>query len=189
MSTIVAVEKNGHTVVAWDTLTTIGSTANVNAIPRPKVRQVGDMVLGSAGLSVYKNILDDYLKSCEIPVIRDETGVLNFFLEFWRGLHSRYHFVDDHYDEDGKTPFADVESEFVVVNRTGIYLVAQILSVTRYEKFCAIGSGAPHAEGALSVMYDTETTIHDMARRAVEVAVRFDTKSGGDILVLEVPNE
>ena len=170
-------------------MTTIGDTRTVNAVPRPKVRQAGGILLGAVGLSVHQNILNDYLASTEIPVIRDERDILKFFLDFWRALHSRYHFVDDQHEEDSKTPFADLEGEFVIVSRSGLYVVGQILSVTRYERFCAIGSGAPHAEGAMSVLYDTDAPIHDMARTAVETAILFDTASGGDVHVLDAPKE
>lgn len=186
MSTIVAVEKDGKVAVASDGGTGAGDTRCVNARRPSKVRRVGKAILGVAGYSVYQNILDDYLNAREPPALTDEKSIFTFFLQLWRELHSRYHFVNDQWDEGSVCPFSDLGAEFLVVDACGIFRVKEILSVTQFERFCAIGSGAPHAEGALSVLYDTENTVHAMALTAVQVAIAFDRSSGGDVDVFEL---
>ena len=69
-----------------------------------------------------------------------------FFITFWRQLHKRYQFVNDQVaDEDDPSPFADLDSSFLVANRTGIYYVSSNISVMAFKKYYAIGSGASYA--------------------------------------------
>ena len=108
-------------------------------------------------------------------------------MDSWKALHEDYHMVNDQSDSDSPSPFADFDADFLVANASGIYLVGGILSVAEYEKYCAIGSGAGHAEGALTVLYDIEKDAAVMARRAVESALIYDANSGGEIEVRAVP--
>ena len=186
MSTIVAVEKNGRTVLACDTLTSCGSMACVNSTGLPKVTRAGTSLIGSTGFSVYKNVLDHYLNGRRVPAFKDERTVLDFFVRFWRALHEDYHFVNDQARTDDPSPFADLDAEFLVVNRYGIFQVQDILGVTRYEHYCAIGSGASHAEGALEVLMSQESAPAEIATEAIRVAMKFDRATGGDIIVHEV---
>lgn len=185
MSTIVAVQKNDEVAMAWDSMTTVGSTRNVNLFPVRKVLQVGDSLVGVAGLSVYYTILEHYFREEEAPRLDDETLVLDFFLRFLRDLRDRYSFVNDQSDSDDPSPFADLCAEFVVGNRNGIFRVKEILSIGRFSRFCAIGSGSPHAEGALQVLYSRDMPAEEIAREAVLVAVEFDRASGGEVMVLK----
>lgn len=189
MSVIVTVEKDDRIAVAWDTMTSVGSTRCVNAAGPPKVQRTGPCYIGMAGLTVYRNILCDYLQSAEPPSLRDEREVFAFFLQFWRDLRGRYHFVEDQSDADSASPFADLDAEFLVASPHGVFLVKEILSVSRFEKFCAIGSGSPHAEGALHVLYDVADTAREIAQRAVEAALAFDAASGGPVEVVELRRE
>ena len=188
MSTTVAVQKDGRIVIAWDTMSSCGSTRCVNAIGPSKVLRFGASLIGVAGFMVYRNLLDHYLASKKkSPVLKDERSILDFFVEFWRELHSQYHLVDDQSDSEAPSPFADLGAEFLIVNRYGIFRVKEILSVSRFERFCAIGSGAPHAEGALQVLYEDGRSAKDVAEAAVRVALEFDAASGGAVEVRDMP--
>jgi ATP-dependent protease HslVU (ClpYQ) peptidase subunit len=187
MTTILAVEKDGECAVCWDTMTTAHGCRSVNAVPVPKVTRIGDSVIGVAGYSVYCNILQHYVDTIETPSLDDEKSVFSFFLGFWSALHKEYSFVDDQADEDDPSPFADLQAEFLVVNRRGVFRVKEILSTTRFERFCAIGSGAPHAEGALHVRYPQDGSALEVARSAMSAAVAFDVSTGDQVesIVLE----
>ena len=88
-------------------------------------------------------------------------------------------------EKEDQTPFADLGSEFLVANPYGLFVVKEILSITRFERYCAIGSGAPHAEGALEAMYDAGRGASELATRAVEIASEFDRGSGGKVETVE----
>ena len=186
MSTIVAVEKDRRIVIASDTLTTSGPMACVNSLGLPKITRVGTSFVGSTGLSVYKNVLDHYLAGKRAPTLKDERAILDFFIRFWKALHEHYHFVNDQSREDDTSPFAELDTEFLVVNRYGIFQVEDILGVTRYERYCAIGSGASRAEGALEVLMRQDMSAGDVAAEAIRVAMKFDRASGGDVIVHDV---
>ena len=186
MSTIVAVQKNGRTAIAWDSMTGHGSRRCVNKVSPPKVHEVGASYVGVAGLVAYGNVLEHFLHEKEPPVLDSERAVFDFFVTFWKALHEDYHMVNDQPDSDNPSPFADFDADFLIADASGIYLVGGILSVSRYEKYCSIGSGSDHAEGALTVLYDIEEDAAVIARRAVESALIYDANSGGEIGVYTI---
>ena len=185
MSTIVAVEKAGRIAISWDNMSSTGSARSVNQTGPPKVLHAGPSVIGVAGYTVYRNALGHYLASKKPPPLRDEKSIFQFFVQFWRDLRGKYHFVNDQRDDKDTSPFADLGAEFLVVNPYGIVRIEGILNASRFEKFCAIGSGAPHAEGALQVLYDQDGGAQDIAEAAVRVALQFDAASGPPVEVLE----
>lgn len=190
MSTIVAVEKNGQVAVAWDSMTSFGSCRDVNRVGPPKVLRAGSSLVGVAGYTIYCNLLDHYLASSKKkPTLRDERTIFEFFLRFWRDLHRRYHMVDDQFDTDERAPFADLGAEFVVANRHGLFHIKEIMSVSRMARFGALGSGSPHAEGALTVLYDQQKSAREIAAAAVEIALTFDARSGGPVECLELADK
>ena len=186
MSIIVAVEKGGRVAVSWDSMSSFGSTRCVNQIGPPKVLRAKSSLIGVTGFTVYRNLLDHYLASKKVPILRDERSVFEFFVEFWRDLHGRYHMIDDQHESEEASPFADLGAEFVVANRYGIFRVKEILNVSRVGKFCALGSGASHAEGALQVLYEQQEDAREIAKAAVSVALEFDAASGGPVEVLDI---
>jgi len=181
MSIVVAVKKNGRTVMAADSLNVFGQeripTDNAKAT---KVRRIGTALMAVTGWSVYANILDDMLAELKTPGLGDEKEIFSFFLDLWRELHERYPFVNDqpHHKD---SPFGDLDASFLVANPTGIYKVSQDSSVCRFDKYYAIGSGGVYALGALYQIYDQNADAAALARRAVETAIEFDIYCGGEI--------
>ena len=187
MSIIVAVKKSNSVAVAWDTLTTIGSRACAG-LPQRKVVEWEGIAIGAAGLSVYYNVMEHYLSRLPKPdrAILTESDVLEFFIGFWRSLREDYHFVDNQADSDDPCPFADLGTEFLLATPSAIYGVREILSVSEHERFVAVGSGASHAEGACSVLYDQLESAREIAEATVAVALRFDRSSGEPIQSIEL---
>ncbi len=119
MSIAVAVSKHGKTVVAADTQENFGDRKVLRTNHRSaKIMKVGASYLAQTGWGIYENILTDYLSKAEAPRLRNETEVFTFFVRFWRQLHKKYSFVNDQADDDDKTPFADLDASFLVVNRS-----------------------------------------------------------------------
>jgi ATP-dependent protease HslVU (ClpYQ) peptidase subunit len=83
--------------------------------------------------------------------------------------------------EDDKSPFADLDASFLIVNSGGIFHVTGQMSVTRFKRFDAIGSGGPYALGALHALYGETLGAEEIARRACAAAVHFDISCGGEI--------
>jgi len=189
MSIIVVVKKAGRTVLAADTMHFYGSRREHtdNLANRPKVRKVGTSYVGGVGWSVYDNIMTHYFKAMKRPpVLLNEMTIFDCFLKLWRTLKDRYQLVSDKPQGDEESPFANLDSEFVVVNRNGIFQVDADLTVTRFEKYLAIGSGDKYAYGSLHTLYDTKRGAKEIAVQAVQTAIHFDSTCGGEIECYEV---
>ena len=181
MTILVAVEKGPDLVLAADTKTSFDMhTVPIENLRAEKILQVGDAVLGCAGWALYGNLLEDYLKDKRKVSLGSRQHVFRFFLKFWEDLREHYSFVEDR-AADEETPFADLDSEFLVVHPQGIFHVASHLTVAQLHRFFAIGAGADYALGALQVLYDQDLDAETLARRAVETAIAFCSDCGGPV--------
>jgi ATP-dependent protease HslVU (ClpYQ) peptidase subunit len=189
MSIVVAVTKNGRTVVASDSMGFYGyqrvPTDNSKAV---KVRRAGAALVAMTGWSIYENILEDLLSHDPEPSLGNCRDIFTFFTSMWKELHQRYPFVNDQVDSKD-SPFGDLGATFMVVSRQGIFKVASDTNVARFEKYCAIGSGGDYALGALYAAYDRDDEPLSLARLAVETAINYDTHCGGEVEVYDVPSE
>lgn len=187
MSIIVAVQKNSSIVMAADTLTCFSDDEAVPAdnSRSTKIMRIGDSLFGGAGWGIYDDIFNDYLSDREAPAFENERSVFGFFLELWKSLHERYPFVNDQASSKD-SPFGDLDSSFLVANKTGIYRVAQDMSVTRFQQYQAIGSGAPYAMGAMHAVYQSHPTATEIAKQGVHAAMAFNVFCAGEVDVLEV---
>lgn len=186
MSIVVAVTKNDRTVMASDSMGFYGSqrvpTDNSKAI---KVRRVGASLLAMTGWSVYDNIIEDTVARGGAPPLGNTNEIFAFFMTLWRELHERYAFVNDQ-AANKDSPFGDLDASFLIANGGGIFKVASDTNVSHFSKYYAIGSGSDYALGALYALYDTELDAAELASRAVEAAINFDTYCGGEIEVYDV---
>jgi len=181
MSIAVAVRKGGETAIAADTQTNFGEFKvppdNYRSV---KFRRVGESYLAVTGWELYDDILSDYFEQVQ-PKLDTREDVFRFFMKFWRDLHKRYPFVNDQAHPDERSPFGELDSTFLVVNGNGIYYVSGNMSVTRFERYTAIGSGADYALGALQALYESDLDAAGLARRACEAAMTFNIYCGGEV--------
>ncbi len=187
MSIALAIEKNGELIVAADTLTSFGHTKVPPALhAAQKVRRIGGAYLASTGWGLYENILDDVLARRGRVSLGTSAQIFSFFLRLWTDLHKKYSFVNDQIDEKESGPFGNLDSTFLVANRSGIYYVGPDMSVTQVQRYFAIGSGAQFALGALHALHDSRLGAEAVARRAVAAAIAFDTYCGGEAQLFRV---
>ena len=184
MSIAVAVRKKSRIALATDSQTNLGServpAANLSG---PKYMQIGDAYLAATGWTLYSNILADVLaRRRGMPRLDSEANIFKFFTRLWEDLHERYNFVKDQAD-DADSPFGSLDSTFLVACPRGIFGVASDLSVLRYERYFAIGSGAPVALGAVHALYDSELDAEAIARGAAGAAIDHDVYCGHPIHV------
>jgi ATP-dependent HslUV protease, peptidase subunit HslV len=182
MSIAVAVKKGGRTVVAADTQENFGDRKVVRTNLRAeKILRVGSSYVAATGWGLYDNILRDYLARARTPRFRSSAEIFKFFVRLWKDMKARYTLVNDQAHTDDPTPFADLDSSFLVVNGSGIYQVSGNMSVTRFEEYYAIGSGASYALGALHVLYGGRLGAEEIAREACQAATAFDVFCGGEL--------
>lgn len=187
MSVVVAVQKGSSIAIACDSVIHSGSRREGDDnVVSPKVRRFGESYVASTGWSVYDNIIVDYLARRPTPAFRDEIGIYRFFLSLWKTLRRDYGLVNEQCHED-KSPFGDLDSSFMIVNRHGIFGIDVDMSVLRYRKYHAIGSGSEYAMGAIHALIERERSAETIARSAADAAVHFEKNCGGPVQVFTVP--
>lgn len=181
MSVALAVQKGRTITIAADTQENFGDRKVLRADhANSKILKVGTSFLGQTGWGLYENILGDYLARAGTPRLRNEHEIFSFFNRFWKRMRREYSFVNDQSADNDKSPFADLDSAFLVVNTNGIFHVTGQMSVSRFKRFDAIGSGASYALGALHAIFDGSLRSEDIARRACAAAADLDISCGGE---------
>jgi ATP-dependent HslUV protease subunit HslV len=181
MSIAVAVRTGNDIVLATDSKRTFGGNAVSESNLRDvKLRRVGDAYLATTGWGVYANILDDYLRITKNPRLSDSRQIFTFFRGFWKALHQRYAFVNDQCTESD-SPFGDLDASFLIVSKSGIFYVACDMSVTEFQQYYAVGSGATYALGAMHALYTPSGRAEAIARKAVAAASSLDIYCGGEV--------
>lgn len=181
MSIAVAVRTGNDIVLATDSKRTFGGNAvPENNLRDVKLRRVGDAYLATTGWGVYANILDDYLRTARNTKLTDSRGIFTFFRGFWKALHQRYAFVNDQCTESD-SPFGDLDASFLVAAKSGIFYVACDMSVTEFQNYYAVGSGATYALGAMHALWTPNAKAEPIARRAVAAASALDIYCGGEV--------
>ncbi len=183
MTIALAVIKNGRTVLAADSLVNFGGERfRAENCRFNKIYPLGESVMVWAGWSLYAELLDAHLAVSPPPPLFTEEEVFAFFVKFWRAIREQY----DYRGRETDSSFANLDSVFLLVNRAGIFRVASDMDVTRFQQYCAIGSGARYALGAMNVLYEQLDDPSEIARRAVQVGIDFDVYCGGPIDLVEV---
>jgi ATP-dependent HslUV protease subunit HslV len=187
MSIAVAVQKDHQLVIASDTQDNFGSNkVSFDNYRSKKIIKVGNSYIATTGWGVYEDILHDYLATKPDVVLESKPLIFAFFMEFWQGLHKKYSFVKDQTDEDHDSPFGGLDATFLIINPQGIFYVSSNMSVTKFEKYFAIGSGADFSLGTMYALYDLDYTAEEIARKAVEAAMMLNVYCGGEIDLFSV---
>jgi ATP-dependent protease HslVU (ClpYQ) peptidase subunit len=187
MSIAVAVRKGNTIAVAADSQENFGDRKVVGVNHRAsKILELGGSALAMTGWGVYDNVFSDYLRARRPPRFASEREIFVFFVKLWRDLRRRYSFVDDQVQDEDRSPFADLDSSFLIGSRHGIFHVSGDMSVMAFQQYYAIGSGASYALGVLHALYATERDAVALARRACEAAIAFDVYCGGEIDVRRI---
>ena len=187
MSIVVAVRKNDELVMAADSQISFGSARipPENLITQ-KIRVLGDSLFASTGWGLYDDIFDDHMSQKEHVSFTSSKDIFKFFMGLWKDLHERYSFVNDQCGEEKDSPFGDLDSSFLIANKSGLFQVGSDMSITKFSQYYAIGSGGDYSLGAIQALYDEELDAVTIAKRAVEAAIAFDTKCGGEVLMRRV---
>lgn len=188
MSIIVAVVKDDKTAIASDSAQFYGTRREGadNLASRPKIRRFHSCLLGNVGAAIYDILLDDYVaRGTGLGGLTNELTILKFFVGFWKFMRDEYHLVNDLESGDDESQFARLDAQFIVVDGRSLFTVDSDLNVMRFQRYCAIGTGAPFAYGLLYGIYNGTLSAKKIACRAAEAAVHFDESCGGEVQVFE----
>lgn len=97
-------------------------------------------------------------------------------------------FVKDQTEEDENSPFGGLDATFLIANPNGIFYVSSNMSVTKFETYFAIGSGADFSLGVMYALYNLDHSADEIAKKAIEAAMTFNIYCGGDIDLFHVKN-
>ncbi len=187
MSIAVAVQKQGQIVIAADTQDNFGSsTVSLENYRSKKILQVGDSYIAATGWGVYEDILTDYFMHVPDVTLDKKTTIFTFFMKFWKDLHEHYSFVKDQSEEEPESPFGGLDATFLIANPHGIFYVSSNMSVTKFERYFAIGSGSDFSLGVMYALYEHELTPEAIAQKAVEAAKTFNIYCGGATDVFQI---
>ena len=92
----------------------------------------------------------------------------------------RYAFVNDQCTESD-SPCGDLDASFLVAAKSGIFYVACDMSVTEFQNYYAVGSGATYALGAMHALWTPAAKAEPIARKAVAAASALDIYCGGEV--------
>lgn len=187
MSIAVAVQKHGQIVVAADTQDNFGSsTVSLENYRSRKILQVGGSYIATTGWGIYEDILTDYLAHTPEAALDKKAHIFAFFMKFWKDLHEHYSFVKDQSEDEHESPFGGLDATFLITNPHGIFYVSSNMSVTQFEQYFAIGSGADFSLGVMYALYELEMSAEAIARKAVDAAKTFNIYCGGETDVFQI---
>ncbi len=185
MSIIVAVEKDGKKCIAGNSLSLIGSRI-IHESGSFGVNRYWDSLIGVTGWQVYHNILASFTDAHDPMPMDNQLNVFKMMCKLWRFAKEELQFVNDQGDDSNQGPFADLDCSMIIANPHGIFQVFSELEVDAVRRYVAIGSGQEYAYGALSVLYDTDASAAEIAKRSAEVATHWDQSCPGEARVLTV---
>jgi len=191
MSILVAVVKDGETAIAADCLCSFGDTQinDMDNHSMAKIIKSGESYIGYTGWGKYENILKHYLTktlNSSLPSLNSEIEVFEFFSKLWKVMEESYGLVNEQCNRQDDSPFGEMDSSFIVANKTGIYLVSSHIAVSKFSKFCATGSGSEYCYGAFDVLYDLNISASEIAQKSVQIAINYDAHCGGKIELFNV---
>lgn len=176
MSTIVAVSKDGESVIGADTLTKYGEQKESSSYIRDysKVIEVGESLIAFVGHASFGLVLKSYLSKLEAPpALSSKMEIFEMARAFHPVLKKEYHLVAN--DED---TFEGAEVDCLVLSDSGIYGIYSMQNVHQFSKFYAFGSGSQYALGAMAALYsESDFNARQIASKALEAAAEFDDAS------------
>ena len=177
MTTIVVVKKDGHAVIAGDTLTTFGSTrlASVHDAAPEKLLKHGDSYFGIAGSAAHQLVLESLLKKHPEFKFHGREDIYESFRKIHPILKEEA-FLNPKEEEDD--PYESSQLTALVVNASGIFGVYSMREVFEFDKFWSIGSGRDFALGAMFTVYKGRKSAEDIARIGVLAGAEYDTGTG-----------
>jgi len=187
MSIAAAVQKEGQIAIAADTQDNFGaSTVTLENYRSRKIMPVGDSYIAATGWGIYEDILTDYFARASDVALDKKANIFAFFMKFWKDLHEHYNFIKDQTEEEHDSPFGALDATFLIANPHGIFYVSSNMSVTKFERYFAIGSGADFSLGVMYALYEHDLTAGAIAEKAVEAAKIFNIYCGGATDVFQV---
>ena len=171
MTCIAAISLYGETVMAADSCVTANDGNQVVPHGQQKIVQIDETLVGFAGWSVYRNILEDVASRDDVPPVKDKQTIFKFLFWLRKKLLEDYGFVREQ-SSDADYPFTDLSSTFLFANREGVYMASHGLSVVDCGPWYAIGSGQEYALGALHALVPQALVVRSLDTQPERVPMK-----------------
>ncbi|MCU0555117.1 MAG: hypothetical protein MUF17_10205 [Syntrophales bacterium] len=188
MTVVAAVLKRKSLVIGADTQINFGDSCMPGTnIKTSKLFTINGTYVAGSGWALYDNIIQDLLSDRKNRNLNldDERSIFKFFNNLYFTVKEKYSYVNSQCNGHN-TPFADLDARFLVAGRSGIFYVSANMSVHKFERYYAIGSGCDYALGAIHVLYDCDLSAKDICHRALSAAIDMDVHCGGPPEIHEI---
>jgi ATP-dependent protease HslVU (ClpYQ) peptidase subunit len=188
MTVAVTVLKKKRLVIGADTQMNFGDNRmpsnNHNA---SKIFTINGTYVAGSGWGLYDNIIQDLLsdKKNKDHKLNDERSIFKFFNNLYFTAKEKYSYVNNQCNSTN-SPFADLDARFLIANRNGIFYVSANMSVHKFERYYAIGSGCDYALGAIHALYDSDFSAKVICQKAISAAIDMDVRCGGQPDLYEI---
>ena len=188
MTVAVTVLKKKRLVIGADTQMNFGDNRmpsnNHNA---SKIFTINGTYVAGSGWGLYDNIIQDLLsdKKNKNHKLNDERSIFKFFNNLYFTAKEKYSYVNNQCNSTN-SPFADLDARFLIANRNGIFYVSANMSVHKFERYYAIGSGCDYALGAIHALYDSDFSAKVICQKAISAAIDMDVRCGGQPDLYEI---
>lgn len=185
MTTLIAYQGDGYSVIAADSQTTYGNLGS-DCSPMGKIAQNGKFLVAAAGTVRGMNLIQHSFIPPALPTRMKNVEQLDKYMvtKFLPAL--RKCFVDAGYDMKEDGDIATHDNDFIVCVNGILYFIDGAYGLERNrENIHITGSGKMVAVGAadalgISHSPDYQTTI-DILERAVKSAIKYDIYSGNAV--------
>ena len=174
MTTIVVVRKGMRACIAADTMAKYGSAKESAAyiVNADKLVEVRGAWLGPTGPASAQLVLKSYFAQPDVRADFSSAEAIFETVVDMQGALKEDYFLNP--KEDERDAYESLQMEILVASPSGIFGIYPQRSVQEYSRYCAFGSGAEYALGAMHALYDTLASPEEVARRAIEAAAEFD---------------
>lgn len=153
MSIIIAKKLDKKIIIGSDSQTTRGWNKEIRVEPT-KLVDLGDIVVGSAGLVKTSKLLHLYISQHKINKLNDEVDILKFLTDFEKWIR----------ENTNDTGFSLTSNQFIFIKGNKIWKVEEGYLIEKVSDFCAIGSGYDKALIALELGHSVEETLRAVCK-------------------------
>ena len=187
MSTIVVVKKDGECCIAADSMTSFGDM-QLSApydLNHDKIQTFGRTRIGIVGSAAHTLVVESAMKHKDLkPDFATRDSIFATLIRLHKILKDEYFLTPKEVEDD---PYESSHIDAVIATPGGIFGIYSLREVYEYNRFWAVGSGAPYALGAMQAVWsEKKRSARDIAKAGVEAGSEFDSASALPMTVRSV---
>ncbi len=178
MSTIVVVKKGQDCCIAADSMTSFGDMQLSAPYDKhhDKIQVFGNVRMGIVGSAAHTLVVEGAMFHPDLePDFTSRQAIFATLTRLHKILKEDYYLSPKEIEDD---PYESTHIDAVITSPKGIFGIYSLREVYEYNRFWAVGSGAPYALGAMQALYaDPKKSARDIAKSGVDAGAEFDGAS------------